>query len=145
MIVNVAPQKVNGIVDQSEAVAIITCRSVQSTSMSAKRSFYCKSCRIGILNCINEQYCCNRCHKERKCARTTQVQRGNYYLETWVEYMMLKILLKILLKIMLKLEWIRLVLGLNGIDRWAMVAIITYPSLAAPNVNERVKAQQKLK
>ena len=42
----------------------------------------------------------------------------------------------------LKLEWIRLVLGLNGIDRWAMVAIITYPSLAAPNVNERVKAQQ---
>ena len=45
----------------------------------------------------------------------------------------------------LKLEWIRLVLGLNGIDRWAMVAIITYPSLAAPNVNERVKAQQKLK
>ena len=97
MIVNVAPQKVNGIVDQSEAVAIITCRSVQSTSMSAKRSFYCKSCRIGIWNCINEQCCCNRCHKERKCARTTQVQRGNYYLETWVEYMMLKILLKILL------------------------------------------------
>ena len=45
----------------------------------------------------------------------------------------------------LKLEWIRLVLGLNGIDRWAMVAIITYPSVAAPNVNERVKAQQKLK
>ena len=62
-----------------------------------KRSFYCKSCRIEILNCINEQCCCNRCHKERKCARTTQVQRGNYYLETWVEYMMLKILLKILL------------------------------------------------
>ena len=50
-----------------------------------------------------------------------------------------------LLKMVIKLEWIRLVLGLNGIDRWAMVAIITYPSLAAPNVNERVKAQQKLK
>ena len=62
--------------------------------------------------------------------------------------MMLKILLKILLDFfienVIKLEWIRLVLGLNGIDRWAMVAIITYPSLAAPNVNERVKAQQKL-